>query len=300
MTAVHQKTSDDTSTRQTTEPYAVVVATKREDVNRLGVKPRGTRPAPRVETIILDMSKLFRMQEFVFTIDYEAGFDRIMDAFIAHPTAVSDSLSIAVSPNGMWRVDKLSGPEPFFEKLRDPLLDPQYCNDCLCEPASCETRWNHEMIHSGRGVRTIYSYMDELGFCRSIPYLAMDELGDGLLFEAQRREHRYEWRLLVPDDREISSFFTRVKREMGTGRTIHFEQLTEPVRWGEAAVSIADLPAEQRAVLEAAREQGYYQTPRETTIRELAANLDISQSTLQYRLQQAEHWLVSNLLETAL
>lgn len=249
---------------------------------------------------MLDMSKPLRVQEFVFTVDYEVGFDQIMDAFIEHPTAVADSLSIAVSPNGMWRVDKLSGSAAFFEKLRDPLLDPQYCNDCLCEPASCETVWNHDVMHSGTATRTLYSHMDELGFCRSIPYLAMDELGDGLLFEAQRREHRYEWRLLVPDNCEISSFYDRVKSEMGAGRTIRFEQLTEPVHWGEAAVSVADLPAEQRAALEAALERGYYQMPRGTTIRTMAANLDVSRSTLQYRLRQAENWLVSNLLETSL
>ncbi|WP_192498420.1 helix-turn-helix domain-containing protein [Halorussus halophilus] len=246
------------------------------------------------------MSKASDVQEFVFTIDYEAGFDHIMDAFIDHPKAVADSLSIAVSPNGMWRVDKLSGPESFFEALREPLLDPHYCNDCLCEPASCETVWNHEVILSGLTERTVYSYMDELGFCRSIPYLALDELGDGLLFEAQRREHRYEWRLLVPDDREISPFFDRVKSELGDGRTIQFEQLKEPLRWGEAAVSVADLPAEQRVALEAALKRGYYQTPRETTVRELATELDVSRSTLQYRLRRAEYWLVSNLLETSL
>jgi predicted DNA binding protein len=240
------------------------------------------------------------MQEFVFTIEYERGFDEIMDSFIDHPSALADSLSIAVSPSGMWRVDRLSGPPAFFEALEEPFLHPEYCNDCLCEPASCETVWNHYEISVDRTARTVYSYMDEIGYCRSIPYLALDELGDGLVFEAQRRGRRYQWRLLIPRDRDVGAFFERLKGELGAGRTIDFERLQEPKRWGGAALSLADLPAEQRVAVEAALEHGYYQNPRGTTIRELADDLGVSRSTFQYRLSNAESWLVSSLFATAL
>lgn len=67
---------------------------------------------------------------------------------------------------------------------------------------------------------------------------------------------------------------------------------------GAGTVSEDHLP-ETGVAVESALERGYYEIPSETTIRELAAELDVSRSTLQYRLSKAESWLISNLFETA-
>lgn len=56
------------------------------------------------------------------------------------------------------------------------------------------------------------------------------------------------------------------------------------------------MPREQRATLRAAIEHGYYETPREITISELAAVLDVPQSTVSYRLRQAEAQLAKGYL----
>jgi predicted DNA binding protein len=53
----------------------------------------------------------------------------------------------------------------------------------------------------------------------------------------------------------------------------------------------AGLPAEQDAALRAAVEHGYYETPREVDVGELAAHLDVPRSTLTYRLRRAEEYL---------
>lgn len=60
-----------------------------------------------------------------------------------------------------------------------------------------------------------------------------------------------------------------------------------------ASVSI---PREQRETLRAAIEHGYYETPRDITVSELADVLDVPQSTVSYRLRQAEARLAKGYL----
>ncbi len=61
-------------------------------------------------------------------------------------------------------------------------------------------------------------------------------------------------------------------------------------------MTLAELPPEQQAAVEAAVEHGYYRTPRDTSLTELAETLDVSRSTLQYRLQRAEAWIVRSFV----
>ncbi len=51
------------------------------------------------------------------------------------------------------------------------------------------------------------------------------------------------------------------------------------------------LSPEQEAALRAAVEHGYYESPREVDVGELAEHLDVPRSTLTYRLRRAEEQL---------
>jgi predicted DNA binding protein len=51
------------------------------------------------------------------------------------------------------------------------------------------------------------------------------------------------------------------------------------------------LPPAQEAALQAAVEHGYYESPREVDVGELAEHLDVPRSTLTYRLRRAEEHL---------
>jgi predicted DNA binding protein len=51
------------------------------------------------------------------------------------------------------------------------------------------------------------------------------------------------------------------------------------------------LSPEQEAALQAAVEHGYYESPREVDVGELAEHLDVPRSTLTYRLRRAEEHL---------
>jgi predicted DNA binding protein len=50
-------------------------------------------------------------------------------------------------------------------------------------------------------------------------------------------------------------------------------------------------------VLEAAVDRGYFETPREVTLDELAADLDLPGSTVSYRLRRATAELAKSFVE---
>ncbi|WIV68601.1 helix-turn-helix domain-containing protein [Natrialbaceae archaeon AArc-T1-2] len=57
-------------------------------------------------------------------------------------------------------------------------------------------------------------------------------------------------------------------------------------------VNVDTLTAKQREVVLLALEHGYYETPRRTTLGELADKLDISSSAASQRLNAAERTLI--------
>jgi predicted DNA binding protein len=69
--------------------------------------------------------------------------------------------------------------------------------------------------------------------------------------------------------------------------------LNEPSHWKESIVTKADLPHEQRSVLKAAINAGYYETPRNITLEELSERLSMPRSTLRYRLRRAEQFVMA-------
>lgn len=64
-----------------------------------------------------------------------------------------------------------------------------------------------------------------------------------------------------------------------------------------AEIDISDITTKQRETLETALEAGYYETPRETSLSELAEELSISESAVSQRLNAAETKLVKSFLE---
>ena len=60
---------------------------------------------------------------------------------------------------------------------------------------------------------------------------------------------------------------------------------------GEADNGVGALSPKQEAALQTAVEHGYYESPREVDVGELADHLDVPRSTLTYRLRRAEEHL---------
>nr|WP_256487745.1 MULTISPECIES: helix-turn-helix domain-containing protein [unclassified Haladaptatus] len=61
-----------------------------------------------------------------------------------------------------------------------------------------------------------------------------------------------------------------------------------------------DLPYEQRKALETAVEMGYYDDSESVHFAELSDQLGVPRSTFRYRLQRAEAWLATELVDDSL
>lgn len=64
-----------------------------------------------------------------------------------------------------------------------------------------------------------------------------------------------------------------------------------------AEIDTSDITTKQQETLETALEAGYYETPRKTSLTELAERLSISESAVSQRLNAAETKLVKSFLE---
>lgn len=239
------------------------------------------------------------MREFVITIEYEPGVDAVADVFIEHPSALSKSVACSMAGDAMWRLDRITGPKSAIERLEYLLLDSERCNECPDRPA-CHSHREYELLSGDATSSTIYTYRSGIDKCRTLPSLAREYLGDGLFYETERREERYEWRILMRNDANVGRLYDAMQAELCDGLSVSLSHLSEPTHWTDEAITVAKLPYEQREALELAVEHGYYQTPRETSLGDLAAAVGIPQSTLQYRLQRAESWLARHFVAECL
>jgi predicted DNA binding protein len=232
------------------------------------------------------------MREFVFRIEYERGVDPIMDLFAEYPSTHARTLTCHVSKSGVWRIDRIGGPSEALERIDEVYDGHEQCLECVTGVHD-HPEWEYELLDADRHTRTVYMYRPATTDCHSIPCLAAHYLGDGVIAEAERRGNVYEWHLLMRDDSGVGDLYDTLESQLQEGLTLHFEQLGEPTRWLDRSVSVAELPYEQRAAVEAAVANGYYETPRECSLSELAEDVGVPRSTLQYRLQQAESWIIT-------
>ncbi|ELY60130.1 Bacterio-opsin activator HTH domain protein [Natronococcus amylolyticus DSM 10524] len=101
------------------------------------------------------------------------------------------------------------------------------------------------------------------------------------------------WKLCFAGDRSgIEPSLDAVRRTAGAEVTVTSITTADASGRSARARRLDTLTAAQREVFEHARETGYYEWPRETTTRELAADLDIAKSTLLEHLRRAESKLL--------
>ncbi|MCU4750471.1 helix-turn-helix domain-containing protein [Halobacteria archaeon AArc-curdl1] len=237
------------------------------------------------------------MREFVFALEYEPGTNPVADVLEAHAGTRIRSLSYHVTPDSLWRVDYATGSNEALEALEAAYAEPAYFADCLVRDdcgATCETqvldRSNEELV--------VYTYWDRTDVCTSVPHLALEYLGTGLLFETYRESRRHRWRIVLDDDTPVREFFDALGAEVGECTGIEMLRLADvdPDRSLEGTSVEPDIPPEQRDAVRAAVEHGYYETPRAIELDELAAQLEIPRSTLSYRLRRAEAAMASSLV----
>jgi predicted DNA binding protein len=235
------------------------------------------------------------MREFVFALDYEPESNPIADILADAPETQLRSLSCHVTADTLWRVDHITGSESTLDSVAEAVATADYYADCLVR-RDCQGEWETRVLDRSADTLILYSYWQRTVACTSIPHLALEHFGDGLIFETIWRGRRYQWRLILPSEAKLTPFYRTLEAEIAetTGVDIVRIRETNTEDFGMTDDETGRiLSPEQDSALRAAIEQGYYETPRAIEMYELAENLGVPGSTLSYRLRRAEAQLAA-------
>ncbi|WP_136717630.1 helix-turn-helix domain-containing protein [Halorientalis salina] len=230
------------------------------------------------------------MRELVFALEYEPGFNRVADALADHPEARIRSLSLHATTEHLWRVDHASGTPEALDDVEAAFFDSDYYADCLAIE-DCGATQTTEVLDHTDDTLVLYTHWERTPTCASVPHMAREHLGDGVLFETRHEGRHYTWRVIHAGDGDVSAFFEELDAAVGDCARMEMLRAAETTPSGDPSAGPADLAPEQEAALLAAVEHGYYESPREVDVAELADHLDVPRSTLTYRLRRAEEHL---------
>ncbi|WP_148415928.1 helix-turn-helix domain-containing protein [Haloferax sp. KTX1] len=229
------------------------------------------------------------MREVVFTVEYERGVDPLMDAFIEHPDLYARSMQVQATNEAVWGVEKLVGTpsvlDEYDERLERVAQDSSSVGMC----GAPITEYRYEILSSNPESRKVYSLQREGDDRRSIPTAAANHLGEGVILRSERRRDQFRWHILV--DGSLGALHDEVRANLRDGLSLTVERLGEPPCLLEDGRTQNDLTTAQKTALEAALTRGYYEEPREASVSEIAEEIGVPSSTLQYRLNRAEAWL---------
>jgi predicted DNA binding protein len=231
------------------------------------------------------------MRELAFALEYEPGCNRVADALADHPGARVRSLSLHATAEQLWRVDHAAGTPDALDAIEDAFLTSDYYADCLAT-GDCGATRTTRVLDRTDDTLVLYSDWERTHTCTSVPHIAHDHLGDGVLFETHHEGRHYTWRLIHSSEGDVAAFFGALEAAVGDCAQMEMLRTTDTT----ASVRGADetrsgLSPEQEAALRSAVEHGYYESPREVDVGELAEHLDVPRSTLTYRLRRAEEHL---------
>ncbi len=228
------------------------------------------------------------MRELVFELDYRPGWNPVADVLAEHTEATIRSLSCHATEDRLWRVDLASGPEPALSAIETAYGTAEYFPDCLVT-GDCEARSESRVLDRGEETLVIYCVWERSPVCTSVPHLALEHVGGGLLFESRQEGRTQRWRIVLSGEERVGPFADALRAEIADVGGMELLRLAEHTPTGDRRTGgDLDLPADQRRALHAAVERGYYEIPRRIELGELADELSIPRSTLSYRLRRAE------------
>ena len=238
------------------------------------------------------------MREVVFTVEYEKGVDEVMDLFIEHPDLHARSMEVHATSESVWGVEKVVGPDEVLIEFDDRLERVTSDSNATGMCGAPITEWHYDVLSLNPESRKIYSLRREGDGPRSIPLAAAKHVGEGLILRSERRGTQFRWSLLVDDT--VAELHDEILENLRDGLSLTVERLGQPPCLLEDGRVQQNLTAEQKSALEAAVEHGYYDVPRQQSVTEIATEIDVSSSTLQYRLNRAEAWLARQFASDSL
>lgn len=232
------------------------------------------------------------MYEFRFTVRRAAGVDPVLDA---DESIRSEATYACLSRDRMWRLESVTGEPSALEEVEDQLLDPTLDREGIGEQ-ECQAVQSHSVLTDDPRRQVVFTHFANARRCDAVPLVAAGYAPTGMLAEATREGRTTRWRLLFQDDRKVGMLYDTLTGRLGEDREFAFESLGEADDWRPDLLSSRSLPSEQRETLELAAKRGYFETPRETTLDDLAGELGAPRSTVSYRLRRATAALVEEFV----
>jgi predicted DNA binding protein len=236
------------------------------------------------------------MREFVFEIQYDTGSDALMDYFIETADARSKTFLCCMSSSELWRLDRIAGPSSLVEDVTDLLTDSSFDHLSISD-RSCVGRHYTDVLERKPRRSLVYNYFSDLERCDSVPTITNRYVPGALLFDVTRKGDTERWRILMEDDQKAGMLYDTLGGSLRDGLTFKFEHITDTSGPVFTFFDSISLKPEQRRVLKLAAQNGYYETPRQTTLDDLATELEWPRSTVSYRLRKAEAALVSEFVK---
>lgn len=236
------------------------------------------------------------MRELVFELEYEPGCNEVADTLAEYPDASIRSLSLHATAESLWRVDHVSGPAAALSAIESAFLASDYYADCLTAQ-HCGASQRTQVLESNEDVLILYSYWERTDDCASVPHMALENLGEGVLFETTTEQRCYTWRIVHSGQGDVRAFFDDLEANSADCVDVDFRRLTDASSPIHGSGTDEELSPEQEEALQAAVEHGYYESPRDIDLGELAERVGVPRSTLTYRLRRAEEHMAKRRVE---
>ena len=226
------------------------------------------------------------MRELAFTLTYRDGVDPLMDLFQRRPSLTANAIGAPVGRDRFWLAEQFAGPAAALDEA-----EAISCADgdrVRRAEAPGDASREASVLERSPGSLVTYVFLERLHTCESPYALAARRLERGCVVRTRRQDDSHEIRVLTRSGENVEAFYERLRDSLPDGVSLEFGHLNGVSQWEFDSLAAVTLPREQRETLRAAIERGYYETPRGITVGELADRLDTPQSTVSYRLRQAE------------
>jgi predicted DNA binding protein len=235
------------------------------------------------------------MHEFLFSLTYEQGVDDYADLFIEHDDLRAEAVYSCLDPAQLWRLEVLTGEAATLDVVTPLVLDESRDRESISE-RTCEADRQFSLLTDTGRRRVVYSYLSDVRRCDAVPVITAQYLSGGSLVELTRHGAEARWRILMQNDDKAGMLYDTLGSRLADGVRFRFERFTEVDSWQHSMLAANTLPNEQQETLAVAVEEGYFETPREVTLDELADQLGVPRSTVSYRLRRAVREVVGNFV----
>jgi predicted DNA binding protein len=226
------------------------------------------------------------MYDFSFTITYDPGADEYMDVFIEHESLRSETLYACLDPSRMWALELITGAPDELAVVDDVVCDDSVDRYSITE-RSCNATCRTSRLTETTRQRVFFTHVSAVKQHDAIPLIGAKYVSDGALFTQTRSGKETKWNVLLQNDKNVGLLYDTITGRLADGLQFSFEHMTEGAQWESRLFPSGGMRAEQREALTAAVTSGYFETPRQVTLDELARERGLPRSTLSYRLRRA-------------